>query len=461
LHRHTAEALCLTRASGATTISLTSYPDSLVATEADIALYTSTWGTPSQDSPSVRNAQLAVVDVIYEAMLLKGREQTQEKLGRVARVISEPLHNVTRGGTPLDTEILLIAIRGTHYEMGRQHGLQVVHLRPLIVEAIEARFAQIESDSPNGTVAPLERFESLVREVDPPILEMIRGQAEALELDFDVLLRYDLGSYLRDDLTARRAMASQGCTTWAAMGSTTADGEPLLVKNRDCPLEHLPLQILVTASPAVGYRYIYVSSAGSPGVFSSGMNERGLVVADTYVCSTDIGPGLPDYSLMMHILEEHDTVRSALDYTSSVPRMGRHNLILADAGGDVAVVELGYHNLAIVEAQDGIVVNTNHFVSPEPRDCFVDTNPPPKRGNSFHRYEKVTCELDATFGQIDVSFAQRLMATHDGPLASICRHPMAGSDSATLSTSIFLPAQRTMLFCHGLPCQGHYDDFVL
>ncbi|TEU13325.1 MAG: SIS domain-containing protein, partial [Anaerolineales bacterium] len=89
LHRHTAEALRLARASGATTISLTSYPDSPVAAEADIALYTSTWGSPSQDSPSVRNAQLAVVDVIYEAMLVKGREQTQEKLSRVARAISE------------------------------------------------------------------------------------------------------------------------------------------------------------------------------------------------------------------------------------------------------------------------------------------------------------------------------------------------------------------------------------
>jgi len=89
LHRHTAEALHLARASGATTISLTSYPDSPVAKEADIALYTSAWGSPVQDSPSVRNAQLALVDVIYEAMLLKGREQTQEKLGRVARAISD------------------------------------------------------------------------------------------------------------------------------------------------------------------------------------------------------------------------------------------------------------------------------------------------------------------------------------------------------------------------------------
>jgi N-acyl-D-amino-acid deacylase len=37
---------------------------------------------------------------------------------------------------------------------------------------------------------------------------------------------------------------------------------------------------------------------------------------------------------------------------------------------------------------------------------------------------------------------------------------LAGKDSATISTSIFLPAQRTMLFCHGLPCQGQYDEFV-
>ncbi len=302
----------------------------------------------------------------------------------------------------MDTEIPLITLGGTHYEMGRQHGLQVVHLRPLIVEAIKARFAQIESDGPDGTVAPLERFESLVREaaevlreVDPPILEMIRGQAEALELDFDVLLRY-----------------------------------------------------------------IYGASAGSPGVFSSGMNEKGLAIADTYVCSTDIGPGLPDYSLMMHILEEHDTVRSALDYLGSVPRMGRHNLILADAGGDLAVVELGYCNLAVVEAQNGIVVNTNHFVGSSLKDSFVDRTLPPMQGNSFHRYDLVRKELEAAHGSINVAFAQRLMATHAGPLASICRHLELGQ-SATISTAIYQPARRTLRFCHGYPCQSPYHTITL
>ena len=357
---------------------------------------------------------------------------------------------------------ITLNLQGDHYTMGRQHGHQVKGLRPLIVEAIEVRFRQIEQYSPDA------RFEALLREthellqdIDAPLLAMIRGQAEALGFAFDTLLRYDLVTYLLDYLVTRKPQHSEGCTTWAATGSAPAGGQPILVKNRDNRLERLPLQIVIHATPESGYRYVCSGSAGSPGVFCAGINQAGLAVADTHVCSTDLGPGLPDYSLMMHILEAHDSVASALDYLRSVPRQGRNNLILADAQGHLAVFEIGHRNYGLFETHDGALVNTNHFVSPELRDCFVDTNPPLKRGNSFRRYEKVTRELNTAFGQIDAPFAQRLMASHDGPLASICRHPLEGIDSATISTSIFLPARRTMLFCHGLPCQGQYDEFVL
>ncbi len=354
---------------------------------------------------------------------------------------------------------ITLNLQGDHYTMGRQHGDQVRRLRPLIVEAIEARFRQIEQYEPDA------RFEALLREthellqdIDAPLLAMIRGQAEALELEFDTLLRYDLVTYLLDYLVTRKPPGTEGCTTWAATGLATASGQPILVKNRDNRLERLPLQIVIHATPEAGYRYVCSGSAGSPGVFCAGINQAGLAVADTHVCSTDLGPGLPDYALMMHILEAHDSVSSALDYLRSVLRQGRNNLILADAQGHLAVFEIGHRNYGLFETHDGTLVSTNHFVSPELRDCFVNTNPPPKRGNSFHRYERVTRELDDTFGQIDVPFAQRLMASHDTP---ICRHAVAGKDSATNSTSIFLPARRTMLFCHGLPCQGQYDELVL
>jgi len=357
--------------------------------------------------------------------------------------------------------VTAVSVQGSHYEMGRQHGLQVRGLRSLIARAVEARFDQIERDGPD------QRFETLLRETreflyefDAPLLAMLRGQAEALELEFDILLRYDLVAYLRDDLVTRRTPHCEGCTTWGATGSATANGQPILVKNRDNRLELLPIQIVIEATPESGYRYLCSSSAGKPGVSCAGTNEAGLAVADTHVCSIDLGPGLPDYALMMHILEGHDSVSSALDYLRSVPRLGRNNLILADAAGHLAVFEIGHRGYGMFETRDGTLVNTNHFVSPELRDCFVDTSPPQTRGNTFHRFDRVTSELNAALGQIDVPFAQRLMATHDGPLASICRHQREGSESATLSTSIFRPAQRTMLFCHGVPCQSHYGEFA-
>ena len=359
-------------------------------------------------------------------------------------------------------EYVTLALRGDHFTMGLQHGHQVRRLRPLIAEAIEVRFSQIEQDGLDARFeALLLETRELLEKIDAPLLAMIRGQAEALEFEFDALLGYDLATYLRDDLVTRKPLNREGCTTWAATGSATASEQPILVKNRDYRLEHLPLQIVIHATPESGYHYVCSGSAGSPGVFCAGINQAGLAIADTHVCSTDLGPGLPDYALMMHILEAHDSVASVLDYLRSVPRLGRNNLILADAQGHLAVFEIGHRSYGLFETQDGALVNTNHFVSAELRDCYVDTHPPPERGNSLRRYDKVTRELNAALGRIDVPFAQRLMASHDGPQASICRHPMEDSHSATISTSIFLPAQRMMLFCHGLPCQGQYDEFAL
>ena len=397
---------------------------------------------------------------------------------------------------------ITLTLQGNHYAMGRQHGQQVGRLRAQIADTIETRFAQNEQEGSDSRFERLvQETRDLLQDVDSPLVDLIRGQAEALSIDFDTLLRYGLVTYLRDDLVIRRFLGGpgdgsppagpgraggagrpdlegersgrespagsgvqatlEGCTTWAASGSATADGQPILAKNRDQSPEYIPLQIVARATPRSGYRYVYSGSAGCPGVFCAGINEAGLAVADSHVSSTDLGPGLPDYSLMMHILEEHDRVTSALDYLRTVPHLGRNNLILADAQGDLAVFEIGHRNYGLARTRDGVLVSTNHFVTPSLRSCFVDTQEPALRGNSIHRYQTVAQALEGALGRVDVPFAQGLMATHAGLLASICRHPSEHSKGSTISTSIFLPAQRTMLFCDGLPCQGQYEALTL
>jgi hypothetical protein len=361
---------------------------------------------------------------------------------------------------------LRLLLEGDHYSQGRQHGYQAKSMRPRIAKAIGLRFAQIEQDGArNGGGARFERLvqesRALLQALDVPLLDLIRGQAEALDLDFDTLLRYSLVSYLRDDLVTHGPAVSNGCTIWGSTGSATADGQPILAKNREYRPEHMDMQVVARVTPKTGYRYLSSGSAGSPGVFGAGINEAGLAVADTHVTSTDLGPGLPDCSLMMHILEEHDSVSSALDYLRSVPRMGRNNLMLADASGHLAVFEIGHRAYGRLETYDGSLVSANHFDSPELRDSFVDDSEPTQQGNSYERYALASRALMEARGQIDVAFTKTLARTHAGPLASLCRHPREDEGSSTISGSIFLPAQRTMLFCYGLPCQGRYEAYRL
>jgi DNA-binding MurR/RpiR family transcriptional regulator len=90
MQRHVASALLEARAGGAITVAMTSYPGSAMAQAADLVLATASLGVPiAYDSPTVRTAQLALVDVLYEAMLIKSRKSAQSKMARVARAISQ------------------------------------------------------------------------------------------------------------------------------------------------------------------------------------------------------------------------------------------------------------------------------------------------------------------------------------------------------------------------------------
>ncbi len=349
----------------------------------------------------------------------------------------------------------VIRIHGNHYAMGYQHGRQVQSLRPLLLGAVERRLAPLAQAE--------QRLEQRVKELqealDQPVMDMLRGMAGALETEWVLLFHYAIASYLEDwGLLIAGQEPADGCTAWAAAGGATADGQPILVKNRDRP-QQSDWQLVVLAQPARGYRYGYITSAGAPGVFSSGLNEAGLAVADTRVHTLDIGPGLPSFSLMMHILEEHASVRSALDYLVEATRLGGSNLVLADAQGDLAVFESGHRSWGAVEAENSLVVSTNHFVSPPLRSRWIAKEEPHLLGNSQRRYQVVKEALQQAWGRVDLTWAQALMARHGGPLESICRHAELGGNSVTISTALFLPATRSFWTSFGYACQGGYRLF--
>lgn len=348
----------------------------------------------------------------------------------------------------------VIDVSGNSRRMGLAHGRQVVSLRRKIKQAMDNRLALLEKLDVDVGPYQKDLFE-LWQAQDGHLLEMMQGIAEGLNLEWESYFQYSISSYLYD--RAQNPIPGQGCTSWAASGLLTADEAPLLAKNRDYRPDHRPLQFLARAVPEKGYRYTYLTSAGSPGVFSSGMNENGLAVADTHVISTDTGLGLARYSVMMKVLERCSDVSEALDYLRSVVHLGDGTLTLADAKGEMAVFEAGHQHLGIILPQKGYVAATNHYVSPGLEQRWLDISQCDQKDNTRHRYAAVKSALDSARGAVDFRWARRLMASHTNPLEAICRHPEYEPLSVTISTVFFLPKTRTMLVAGGSPCRTAFS----
>lgn len=374
--------------------------------------------------------------------------------------------------------MLSIDLSGTPYEMGLQHGRQVQGARSSLAQVVAARWAelrQLDAAEPSAMYAPLQALQ----ELDRPLLDFLQGLAESLAFEEDDLIRYTLSSFLKDDHRTKRGSSeggsAEGCTAWAATVPVTQHDSTLLVKNRDYHRDHIPLQLLARVTPAHGYRYVTLGSAGSPNVFSSGINERGLAVADTHVLSRDLGPGLPRFSLMRNLMEHHAAVDSALDYLKSVTHMGGGTILLADATGQLAVCESGHRQHGYRASREDYLISTNHFISAELASQWIEDEAPPWRGNSPARYQRVEDALEKRAGKIDLAWAQGLAAAHGSVLDSICRHPpdpsfvpgASAPPSGTISSVILLPAGwrgaaesgAALLVAAGKPCQATWTTW--
>jgi isopenicillin-N N-acyltransferase-like protein len=191
------------------------------------------------------------------------------------------------------------------------------------------------------------------------------------------------------------------------------------------------------------------------------MNARGLAVADTHVSPVEIGPGLPRYSAMMHVLEECGRVEEAVDYLKRVRHVGDGTLVLADASGDMAVFETGHHSSGLILSGEGFVVSSNHFVSAELRDAWVDRSPAELLGSTQARHVKMTQSLQAARGSVDAGWAKQLMGSHGDALSALCRHAEVDPKATTISTIIFEPRARQLHICDGQPCQSEFEVWTL
>lgn len=186
-----------------------------------------------------------------------------------------------------------------------------------------------------------------------------------------------------------------------------------------------------------------------------GLNDRGLgVLLNILHHRNDDGDdvGLPVHLLARRILEEAATPKDAEQICGRTPVAASTSLTVLDEYGGVGI-ELFPGGPGVLHPRDGLLVRTNHFLSPEGEPgCLTKKGYP-----STH----------IRFGWLDVQLRAHPIRTpadvlaamnHHDAQGGVCRHPPEGCDPGvvpkTLATVTVRPREREMAVLADGPC-GH------
>lgn len=345
----------------------------------------------------------------------------------------------------------VLRVSGPPREQGRQHGQQA---RDLIVEnlalirrgmaELSARGRQYDYDS------VLKTNQAFAAEAAPEILDEVKGIAEGAEVPYRDLLLLNLPLYFIG------ALLPLECTQILLAPPATANGVTLLGKTRD--LGHGRLQhVMLHRRYPDGLELIEVGAAGSITWPGSGLSSRGVALTTSGVWSNRTPIHLDRAASGWLLVNAHLLLRDShsLDdlaqRAAEQPRVTGLNILAADADG-AAALELTSDRLYRADAEDGVVVRTNHYLEPEIQHLGPTREEYP---GTYHRYEVATAAIWEAYGSWDTARLATLLASHDGyPQQSICRHAQNGQGADTVYGSVASLPDGNLWAVLNNPCQA-------
>ncbi len=183
-----------------------------------------------------------------------------------------------------------------------------------------------------------------------------------------------------------------GCTLGGITGSATFQNEVFIGQTMDNPWWNTRHTLWVI-QPEKGYKYL--GTKAYIWGFWTGINEKGFSWAGSFIPTTDsgtpVGPGtVGKDEIGPMLLEKCETVYDAIDLLNTITfneTFSTRNAILADAQGNLALVEISYTKVNVETlTKDGYIYRANHFTSPEMIGMNVD--PYSDVWNSWTRYNR-------------------------------------------------------------------------
>jgi hypothetical protein len=209
------------------------------------------------------------------------------------------------------------------------------------------------------------------------------------------------------------------CSSFAARGTIPGDGELLIGRNLDYPLngffDRFPT-VIYFEPPEPALRYMTFTSAGVHTAGVTGYNEAGIFLASHVAPSTNVSlGGVPAMMTADNIIRRATSFDQAVEHFRNVPPLaGWSYLVASMREGKIASLEMTPSSFAVRPIEGDWHVQTNHFLTPALRSFNLFLNRSVDE-DSLARALRMMERLRESVGRLDANAATSILADQIDP----------------------------------------------
>jgi isopenicillin-N N-acyltransferase-like protein len=356
-----------------------------------------------------------------------------------------------------------VRVEGTPSERGRQYGEQARERIHRSVDLYREVFAHYTGWDWPAIQREAGRFERPVADFRPAYLAEMRGIAEGAGLALLDVLAINVRTEIMFAAKARQAAGRRPreCSAFSVVPPPGRPGPVLTGQNWDWLPRCADTVVVLEARQDDGPAYVTVVEAGL--LAKTGMNSAGLgLVTNALVTEDDTGtPGIP-YHVALRAILDCGTVSQALAVLQSGQRSSSANYLITHRDASVVDVEaapggFGEMHLLFPDPASGVLLHTNHFLSPRFTGTDVSVWVMP---DSPLRLYRLRAGLEAAGERPSLGLLRTLLADHANYPAGVCCHPDARDhpcdQGATVASVLMDLTASRMWIADGSPCSAPY-----
>lgn len=362
-------------------------------------------------------------------------------------------------------EFPLFELEGSPTDIGTQYGRMAGEQIRRSIEIYKEGFLQ-NSVPWKQAIRVAREFMPQIQRYSAAFLEEIQAIAKGAELPVESIVAINARTEL---LYGQNPQAEKlpdqdpdGCTGAIALPEATSDGHTLHGQNWDWRDECAESSVVLKIRPASGPDTLIFVEAGI--LARCGMNSAGVAVTGNYLqTDNDYGQaGVPGPLIRRHILMS-ESLAEAVTVVYRAPRAFSFNLMISHSEGECINLESTPDEVFWVQADNGLLVHANHFVSPgalaKIKDFGLETN-----ADSLYRHRRVQSYLARRGTQLKVADLISAFADRYGSPRAVCRSPISGpggKSSSTVATIVMDTTVRKMWIAKQPYSKHYFKEYAL